>query len=70
MKFTKPVWTALVGVLGVALLLLHSITGQETPKTVPLRLILVRSAADAEKIREQLRGGFDFGVLALSLIHI
>jgi hypothetical protein len=64
MKFAKPVWPILGAVLGAALLFLNSSAGQESPKTVPLRLILVRSADDAEKIHEQLRGGFDFSVLA------
>src|ERR1035438_2469996 len=64
MKIARPIWPLSVAVLGAALLFLNSSAGQESPKTLPLRLILVRSAADAEKIREQLRGGFDFGVLA------
>ena len=54
----------LAGVLGAALLFLHSSAGQESPATLPLRLILVRSADEAEQLRSQLRGGFDFGVLA------
>ncbi len=38
--------------------------GQESPAAVPLRLIVVNSAADAEKLRQQLQSGADFAVLA------
>ena len=54
----------MVSVTGAALLFLHASAGQESPKTLPLRLILVKSAAAAERIHERLLGGFDFGVLA------
>jgi len=54
----------LAGVLGAGLVFLHATAGQETPKTLPLRVIVVKSAAEAESVRSQLQGGFDFGVLA------
>ncbi len=38
--------------------------GQEPQAAVPLRLIVVNSAADAEKLRQQLQSGADFAVLA------
>jgi hypothetical protein len=63
MNSARSAWSVVVGVMGAALIFLHPTAGRES-KTVPLRLILVRSAAEAEKIREQLAGGFDFAVLA------
>jgi VCBS repeat protein/PPIC-type peptidyl-prolyl cis-trans isomerase-like protein/ASPIC/UnbV protein len=50
------IWPTLLAVLAL---------GQEAPPTpVPLRLVVVNSAAEAAKIRQQLESGADFAVLA------
>ncbi len=52
-------------VLGTGLIFLGAGSGQETsPKPIPVRVIIVGSAAEAEKLLEQLKGGADFAVLA------
>jgi len=51
--------------LGIGLFFLSSGAGQDAPpKTIPVRVIIVGSAADAGKILEQLKSGADFAVLA------
>jgi tetratricopeptide (TPR) repeat protein len=65
MCFAKLLWPTLVAVLGTALLFLRATAGQDASLgPIPLRLIVAGSAADAEKILEQLKNGADFGVLA------
>ena len=54
-----------VVVLATALVFLRVTAGQDaSPNSLPLRLIVVASAGDAQKILEQLKGGADFSVLA------
>ncbi|HEX3744061.1 MAG TPA: FG-GAP-like repeat-containing protein [Bryobacteraceae bacterium] len=64
MKVPKPVWPLLAGVLGSALIFLHSMAGQQAPSTITLRLILVKSSDQAHLLQQRLQAGFDFGVLA------
>jgi tetratricopeptide (TPR) repeat protein len=69
MYFARRWWPAGVMVfayaLAGALLFLRTSAGQDpSAKTIPLRLIVVSSAEEAEKILLQLRGGADFAVLA------
>src|SRR5436305_2085955 len=58
-------WTTAVAILAMALLFWTARGSQDTsPATVPLRLIVVNSAAAAQKLRDQLGHGADFAVLA------
>ena len=59
------VWPVVVVGLGLGFLFLSARAGQDpSPNTVPLRLIVVNSADEAEKLLGQLRSGADFAVLA------
>ena len=67
MSFASPfraaVWPAVVAVLTICFLTARA--GQDaSPATIPLRLIVVNSAAEAEKLQEQLKSGADFAVMA------
>jgi tetratricopeptide (TPR) repeat protein len=54
-----------VAVFGAALLLPHSLSGQdEAPAAVALRIIVVNSAAEAQTILARLKQGEDFAALA------
>lgn len=62
------VWLAALVIFGAGISLLTVRAAQDVPpNAVPLRLIVVNSALDAEKILEQLNGGADFAVLAREL---
>ena len=58
-------WRLVALILGAGLVVLSRTTAQDLPaRTVPLRLIVVNSAGDAQRILEQLSRGADFAVLA------
>src|ERR1039458_4376434 len=65
MPFRAPVGLLAAAALGIGLFFLSSGAGQDTPPTaIPVRVIIVGSAAEAGKILEQLKSGADFAVLA------
>ena len=62
-ELARPIWPMLAGVWDLALRC--SVGGRPgASRTLSLRLLLVKSAAEAAQIHKQLDGGFDFGVLA------
>src|ERR1035437_639863 len=65
MPFRAPVGLLAAAALGIGLFFLSAGAGQDTPPTaIPVRVIIVGSAAEAGKILEQLKSGADFAVLA------
>jgi len=61
----KAAWPAVAAVLFAGYLRLSAGSGQQAPSgQVSLRIIIVGSVAEAEKVEEQLKGGADFAVLA------
>lgn len=64
-RLRAAAWLAAAAVLGAGLIFLSAGSGQEpSGNQIPVRVIIVRSAADADSIHEQLKNGADFAVLA------
>jgi tetratricopeptide (TPR) repeat protein len=67
MSFASPfraaLWPVVASVLTICFLTAHA-SQDASPVTIPLRLIVVNSAAEAEKLQEQLKTGADFAVMA------
>ena len=65
MGFARLLWPTVGTVLAAALVFLGATAGQDAARnTIPLRLIVVGSAAEADGILKRLEGGADFAVLA------
>src|SRR6185369_516936 len=62
MLFPRPLrWPLVVAAIAVGAFLTH---GQSPSPSIPLRLIVVNSAAEADALHTRIAGGADFGVLA------
>ena len=59
------IWRIVAAILGAGLILLSHAIAQDSPaQALTLRLIVVNSQDEAQRIHDRLQGGADFAVLA------